>query len=1186
MSGPLEPAPASTAARLLAVDEEEEGDVCRICRTSGGEGNPLYYPCACSGSIKYVHQDCLLQWLQHSGAWKCEVCKHPFAFSPVYAEDAPSQLPLRDFVSGVGARAARSARFLARLALVVCVWLIFTPFFTCWFARLALTRNVADAHALFLARCTPSKFLSDCVYGSLLSAAIVFIFLAATSLREYFGHGRDNVGAEAEDDILLDAPNAGGHGEDPGAGARHGGLGGDQQAGAPPNGVQRLGVPGVDLPGDPGMQVVQGNQLFEDGNEGEAEDMPFDEIVGMQGPVMHLIENGLTVLASNCIFLIVVLLVPFNLGRMALLVASQSLQLEGAGLAPAIAPAAANLSGPLPMCSLQNGFNLVHHAPTDVCLRPSGVEAASGPVSNMTRAASYGRHLGGPAPWSAVPSMLVYEQVVLELPSTLEAGATSSLALAPTAAGPRGEVLGAVKGFPFAHDPASDAVTLLVGYAVVVLALLGFAACVALCRMLGRDAAPARGLGRVAALVEAAPVVVRNFWLGLRYMATVAKVAGLLFVELGIFPLLCGWWLDVCTLGVFSASLLQRVAFLQAAPLACSFLHWLVGIVYMLQVSIFVSILREVLRPGVLAFLRDPADPNYNPFRDLVDDPLHKHVRRVAVSFVVYGNLVVMLVYLPVRAALALAPSLFPLNLRFSDPFLEIPADMLLFHVCVPFTIEHVRPRATLKATLHAWLTSIGRMLGLADFLLPGLEDRNHDVDRGRQLMGRGAPPPPPPPQGSALAAPPPPPGLEIGRTEADADFGEAPGEDLEDTTFVPRVVALLFMAWATFLLLNMGLLVGPIAIGRYAFASVTHLPFTQGTQCNDMYAFGIGCYMMWGTVAGARYVASYLRTHNARVLLEAIIKWIVILAKLAVLLTLWIGVVPLCIGLVFKLLIVDPLRIPIDESPVFLLYQDWALGLLLLKVWTRLVMLGPPIPLMSEQWRARFERVRRDGIAGLRFVWVLREIVAPVLIALLTVLCVPFVAAHGLFPLLGFSLLVNSAVYRFAWLGSFVVCLALWCLARARTWLTQLHNSIRDDRYLVGRKLHNFRSLSRSRAGGSPGTAAGAGAVSASGGVGEGMTSGESGVAEDGGGRSQVAADTGGTPGENVGQAVDVEGEQRLGGSHFDAPSALSSTARDSLAPESLQLDTAAALEAMNLPSGAVPGDSCRAVSDVTSPL
>ncbi|KAJ0641148.1 putative Zinc finger, RING-CH-type, Zinc finger, RING/FYVE/PHD-type [Helianthus annuus] len=53
-------------------DDDEDGDVCRICRNPGDVDNPLRYPCACSGSIKFVHQDCLLQWLNHSNARQCE----------------------------------------------------------------------------------------------------------------------------------------------------------------------------------------------------------------------------------------------------------------------------------------------------------------------------------------------------------------------------------------------------------------------------------------------------------------------------------------------------------------------------------------------------------------------------------------------------------------------------------------------------------------------------------------------------------------------------------------------------------------------------------------------------------------------------------------------------------------------------------------------------------------------------------------------------------------------------------------------------------------------------------------------------------------------------------------------------------------------------------------------------------
>jgi hypothetical protein len=88
----------------------------------------------------------------------------------------------------------------------------------------------------------------------------------------------------------------------------------------------------------------------------------------------------------------------------------------------------------------------------------------------------------------------------------------------------------------------------------------------------------------------------------------------------------------------------------------------------------------------------------------------------------------------------------------------------------------------------------------------------------------------------------------------------------------------------------------------------------------------------------------------------------------------------------------------------------------------------------------------------------VLREILAPILVKLLTALCVPYVFARGLFPLFGYSLIVNSAVYRFAWSGCLMLGLLWYWIRKLHQWFMDLHNSIRDDRYLIGRRLHNFR--------------------------------------------------------------------------------------------------------------------------------
>ena len=32
-------------------------DICRVCRSEGTPDKPLYHPCVCTGSIKFIHQE-------------------------------------------------------------------------------------------------------------------------------------------------------------------------------------------------------------------------------------------------------------------------------------------------------------------------------------------------------------------------------------------------------------------------------------------------------------------------------------------------------------------------------------------------------------------------------------------------------------------------------------------------------------------------------------------------------------------------------------------------------------------------------------------------------------------------------------------------------------------------------------------------------------------------------------------------------------------------------------------------------------------------------------------------------------------------------------------------------------------------------------------------------------------------
>ena len=67
------PPPLVDAEPLLENEEEMCVDECRICRGEATPEAPLAAPCRCSGSMRFVHQSCLLQWIQLSNARRCEV---------------------------------------------------------------------------------------------------------------------------------------------------------------------------------------------------------------------------------------------------------------------------------------------------------------------------------------------------------------------------------------------------------------------------------------------------------------------------------------------------------------------------------------------------------------------------------------------------------------------------------------------------------------------------------------------------------------------------------------------------------------------------------------------------------------------------------------------------------------------------------------------------------------------------------------------------------------------------------------------------------------------------------------------------------------------------------------------------------------------------------------------------------
>jgi len=155
-----DPAYDTHANRPHADVANSEPDHCRICRSEGTPHEPLYHPCKCSGSIKFVHQDwsvsthpatpsrhhllgmcansparSLMEWLTHSQKKYCELCKTPFTFTKVYDPDMPNSLPTPLFVRQLTRRLARCALRFLRGLLVTFVWLGCLPWCVRWMWR-------------------------------------------------------------------------------------------------------------------------------------------------------------------------------------------------------------------------------------------------------------------------------------------------------------------------------------------------------------------------------------------------------------------------------------------------------------------------------------------------------------------------------------------------------------------------------------------------------------------------------------------------------------------------------------------------------------------------------------------------------------------------------------------------------------------------------------------------------------------------------------------------------------------------------------------------------------------------------------------------------------------------------------------------------------------------------------------
>ncbi|XP_039698711.1 E3 ubiquitin-protein ligase MARCHF6 isoform X2 [Pteropus medius] len=894
-------------------------NICRVCRSEGTPEKPLYHPCVCTGSIKFIHQECLVQWLKHSRKEYCELCKHRFAFTPIYSPDMPSRLPIQDIFAGLVTSIGTAIRYWFHYTLVAFAWLGVVPLTACRIYKCLFTGSVSSLLTLPLDMLSTDNLLADCLQGCFVVTCTLCAFISLVWLREQIVHG----GAPVWLEHAAPPFNAAGHhqNEAPAGGNGAENVAPEQPANPPAeNAVVGENPEAQDEQAEEEEEENEeedeaGGEDAADANNGAqddmnwnalewdraAEELTWERMLGLDGSLVFL-EHVFWVVSLNTLFILVFAFCPYHIGHFSLV-----------------------------------GLGFEEH-----------VQAS---------------HFEG-------------------------------------------------------------LITTIVGYILLAITLI-------ICH----------GLATLVRFHRSRRL------LGVCYI--VVKVSLLVVVEIGVFPLICGWWLDICSLEMFDATLRDRELSFQSAPGTTMFLHWLVGMVYVFYFASFILLLREVLRPGVLWFLRNLNDPDFNPVQEMIHLPIYRHLRRFILSVIVFGSIVLLMLWLPIRIIKSLLPSFLPYNVMlYSDaPVSELSLELLLLQVVLPALLEQGHTRQWLKGLVRAWTVTAGYLLDLHSYLLGDQEENensaNQQVNNNQHARNNNAVPV----VGEGLHA------AHQAILQQGGPIGFQPYR--RPLHFPLRIFLLIVFMCITLLIASLICLTLPAFLFS-VFAGRWLMSFWTGTaKIHELYTAACGLYVCWLTIRAVTVLVAWM-PQGRRVIFQKVKEWSLMIMKTLIVAVLLAGVVPLLLGLLFELVIVAPLRVPLDQTPLFYPWQDWALGVLHAKIIAAITLMGP-------QWwlKTVIEQVYANGIRNIDLHYIIRKLAAPVISVLLLSLCVPYVIASGIVPLLGVTAEMQNLVHRRIYPFLLMVVVLMGILSFQVRQFKRLYEHIKNDKYLVGQRLVNYERKS-----------------------------------------------------------------------------------------------------------------------------
>lgn len=296
-------------------------------------------------------------------------------------------------------------------------------------------------------------------------------------------------------------------------------------------------------------------------------------------------------------------------------------------------------------------------------------------------------------------------------------------------------------------------------------------------------------------------------------------------------------------------------------------------------------------------------------------------------------------------------------------------------------------------------------------------------------------------------------------------------------TWFRVRISLFIFFIWMFAAITGVAFTILPLVCGRRMFK----LLLPAHIRTNDIYAFSIGMYILGSlgylifhariTIIKARdYISSTASSMLDRETYDRVLKLTKDGARLAYTYTTLLIIFPLVVALIMEFYVMIPLRTwrysrvidqmhPLKDGHTISIVQAWTLGLLYLKIGTRILVYLGGRP--AQAARAVLRRGWLDPDVNI----LTRAFVVPGFVLAVFLLAFPPVAAkvalrHGFLTIDPWSPEKQIIAFRMAYPIAALGWVTLWLLKGVLNVLERWRARVRDEAYLIGERLHNFGGM------------------------------------------------------------------------------------------------------------------------------